>query len=346
MKHQFVTARGEVLDERLFGDRIVRFLFSRARERAPALLRMVTGARMSALLGLLNFDLPLSPRLLGNRRFLRSCGVDLGECLEAPESLKTPRQIFERQIRYWETRPLPAHAPELVVSPADSRVVVGSLEESSALFLKGKFFDLDELVGEIWAHRFDRGEFAVFRLTPEKYHYNHVPVSGQVVDHFVLEGRFLPCNPGAVVELVTPYSKNRREITVIDTDLPGGTGVGLVAMVEVVALMIGHIDQRYSAHRYDDPQPMTVGMWVQRGQPKSLFRPGSSTDVLLFEPGRIHFAPELVENQRKSDVESRFTLGFGQSLAETEIAVRSAFARRQQGPSSSRSKETWLYGLG
>jgi hypothetical protein len=31
-----------------------------------------------------------------------------------------------------------------------------------------------------WLPAFDRGDFAIFRLTPDKYHYNHVPVSGEV----------------------------------------------------------------------------------------------------------------------------------------------------------------------
>ena len=56
----------------------------------------------------------------------------------------------------------------------------------------------------------------------------------------------MPVTPGAVVALVTPYSKNSRVVTIIDTEVPGGTGVGLVAMIEVVALMIGEVVQCYS----------------------------------------------------------------------------------------------------
>jgi phosphatidylserine decarboxylase len=43
--------------------------------------------------------------------------------------------------------------------------------------------------------------------------------------------------------MVRPYSKNKRVVTIIDTDVEGGTGIGLVAMIEVVALMIGDIVQ-------------------------------------------------------------------------------------------------------
>lgn len=327
--HQYVERlHGMVLNEELFGDRIVRFLYSRTREQAPFLFRLATSARVSSLLGWCNFDLQLAPKLLGNVGFLRRCGVDLDECLEPASHFTTPRQIFERQIRYWQCRPMPAD-PRAVVAPADARVIVGALAVDSALFAKGKFFEYEELLGAgegRWLAAFADGDYAIFRLTPDKYHYNHTPVAGRVLDHYLIDGAYHSCNPGAVVAMVTPYSKNRRVVTVIDTDVEGGTGVGLVAMVEVVAMMIGDIVQRYSDSGYDWPQRIRPGMFLAKGVPKSLYRPGSSTDILLFEKGRIAFADDLVATVRRSDVASRFSLGFGQPLVETEVAVRSLLA--------------------
>ncbi len=143
------------------------------------------------------------------------------------------------------------------------------------------------------------GDFAVFRLTPEKYHYTHVPAAGAVADFYGVNGRYHSCNPHAAVQLLTPYSKNRRVVTVIDTDCEGGDGVGYIAMIEVVALMVGQIEQRYSEGRYDNPQALEKGMFLRRGAPKALFRPGSSTVVLLFQPGRVRFAHDLVRNQQQ-----------------------------------------------
>jgi phosphatidylserine decarboxylase len=197
------------------------------------------------------------------------------------------------------------------------------------VFLKDKFFDFEELLGpdrSNWRQTFAGGDYAIFRLTPDKYHYNHTPVSGRVVDIYELDGAYHSCNPQAVVRSVTPHSKNRRVVTVFDTDIPGGSGIGLVAMVEVVALMIGDLVQCYSDHGYDDPLPVRPGMTVQRGRPKSLFRPGSSTDVLIFEPGRVRFDEDLLRNQRRSDVTSRFSQGFGRPLVETEVQVRARIA--------------------
>jgi phosphatidylserine decarboxylase len=91
--------------------------------------------------------------------------------------------------------------------------------------------------------------------------------------------------------------------------------------------MIGEVVQCYSAERYDDPQPVRPGLFMERGRPKSLYRPGSSTDVLIFQPGRVRFADDLLRNQRRRDVASRFARGFGAPLVETEVAVRSLLAR-------------------
>lgn len=126
--------------------------------------------------------------------------------------------------------------------------------------------------------------------------------------------------------MVSPYSKNKRVITIIDTDVPDGTKAGLVAMIEIVALMIGKVVQCYSEEKYDFPKPVGMGMFLWKGLPKSLYRPGSSTTVLVFQRGRIRFAGDLLQNMFHHDAESRFSRGFGMPLVETEVAVRSFVA--------------------
>lgn len=329
--HAFVERDdGRIVDERLFADRIVSYLYSSVRESAPTLFRAATSARMSRVLGWVNYDAPFGPRLLGSQRFLARCGVDLEECVDPPRALTTPRAVFERRIRYWDGRPQPER-PDVVVSPADSRATVGSLNADSALFIKGKFFALDELLGTpADARRFVGGEVALFRLTPDKYHYTHTPVSGRVEQHYPISGAHHACNPSTPLELATPLSRNARTVTVFDTDVEGGTGVGVVAMVEVVALMIGRIDQRYSERRYEDPRPLRPGDFAVRGAPKALFRPGSSSVVLLFEPGRVRFADDLERNAARFDVPSRLSLAAGRPLVETDVRVRSPLAFRTE----------------
>jgi len=99
-----------------------------------------------------------------------------------------------------------------------------------------------------------------------------------------------------------------------------------VAMIEVVALMIGDIVQCYSATGYDNPQPVVKGMHLAKGCPKSLYRPGSSTDILLFQQGTVTFSEDLRQNVGRWDVRSRFSSGLGRPLVETDVKVRSTIA--------------------
>lgn len=329
IRHHYVEREsGAICRERLYADAAVRFLYSGVRENAPAFFRAMVSARGSGLLGYLNYETVLGRRVSLKNGRMQPVDVACHECLESPDRLDTVKKVFERKIRYWECRPMPDD-PRIIVSPSDSRVLLGSFCETSSLFLKNKFFDYEELLGcdkREWLNIFLHGNFAVFRLTPEKYHYNHTPVAGKVVDVYEIDGAYHACNPGAVVTMVTPYSKNKRVVTVFDTDVPGGSGAGMVAMLEIVALMIGKITQCYSEEKYDVPQALCPGMFLRKGFPKSLYHPGSSTTVLIFQKGRVRFAEDLMRNMYRQDVESRFSKGFGIPLAETDLKVRSLLA--------------------
>ena len=331
IRHQVVDRRTcAVLDEPLFADDIVRYVYSDIREHSYFLFNLITSKRMSSLISHMVYDFPTGARLLGTKALASRLGIDLTECL-CPERLTTPRRLFERKIKFWQRRPMPTD-DRAVVSPADARMLMGPIGKLGAIRIKEKFFSYGELLGDDRTGHlatFASGSFAVFRLTPEKYHWNHFPVSGVVEDVYELDGAYHSCNPAACIAVATPYSKNRRTVTVINTDTSGGTHVGRVAMIEVVALMIGVIEQRYSTHRYDDPCPATPGMFVEKGAPKSLYRPGSSVDILLFEKDRVAFSQDIVANLHRTDVNSRYTLGFDTPIVETDVAVRSEIGRRK-----------------
>lgn len=331
VKHQYIDRRtNRVTTEQLTADPLIRQLYVRAKESAPVLFRAATSRRMTSLLSFINFDAPVVAKKRCPEARLRALGIDPEECLASPQCLNTARDIFERKIRYWRCRPMP-EASNVIVSPADARVIVGSFDDHNALFLKEKFFSFEQLLGtdkHHWLKAFSGGDFALFRLTPDKYHYNHCPVSGEVKEIYTINGRYHSCNPGAVVAMVTPFSLNHRVVTVIDTDVPGGSRVGLVAMIEVVAMMIGDIVQCYSKNRYDDPKTVQAGLFLERGAPKSLYRPGSSVDVLIFQKKRVRFSTDILANMRRRDVSSRFTYNFQTPLVETDVTVRSEIGRR------------------
>ncbi|MFH0727940.1 MAG: phosphatidylserine decarboxylase [Pseudomonadota bacterium] len=332
LPHQYIERNsGRVVNETLMGDRFVQWLYGPTREKAPAVFKALTSARACRLLSYYNFDRPLHRRPHAALRMAAELKIDLEECYAPQMALRNTRCLFERQIAYWQCRPMPSD-PECIISPAEAKVLIGSLAENDLLFIKEKFFSFEDLIGNRtpWPAVFQSGDFALFRLTPEKYHYNHVPVTGNVVDHYLLPGAYHSCNPRAVIATATPYSKNRRMVTIIDTQVPGGSHIGRVAMIEIVALMIGDIVQCYSDERYDAPVQMRPGLRLRRGQPKSLFRPGSSVVVLLFENGRIRFDDDLLRNRLRCDVTSRYAMKLERPLVETEVAVRASIGRRSE----------------
>jgi len=322
VSHQYIE-RGTtaVMTEPLYHDAVVQTLYATVREKAPFLFNLLLSRWFSNFLGLVNYDFPLHSLGMTPSEVLTRLGICKKDIHGPVDALSSYRKVFERQIRYWAVRPMEKHAGA-VVSPADARALFGAFNESSSLFIKEKFFSYGELIGRDkpeWAKAFRGGDYAIFRLTPDKYHYNHAPVSGRVVDVYEINGMFHSCNPGAVVQVVTPLSKNRRVVTIIDTDVENGTGGGLVAMVEIVALMIGRIQQCYSDIRYDHPVPVAPGLFIRAGQPKSLFRPGSSTTVLIFQRNRCQFSEDLLKNRNRQDVSSRFSRYFNHPLVETEL---------------------------
>jgi phosphatidylserine decarboxylase len=330
-RHQYVErCSGLICTEDLIADNWVQWLYGTAREKAHGFFKAATSPRATQWLAYLQYDMPLQCRPGKIRKIIDELRIDLSECVAPVHELNTARKLFERKIKYWQCRPMP-HEAGGIVSPSDAKALVGRVKRPRHLFIKEKFFSYEELLGawqKRWLAAFAGGAFAVFRLTPEKYHYNHVPVSGNVLDIYTIDGDCHSCNPAAVVTEVTPYSKNRRVVTVIDTDVPGGTQVGRVAMVEIVALMIGEIVQCYSDAFYENPQVVLPGMFVQKGQPKSLFRPGSSVVILFFQMGRMEFDGDLISNSTRFDVQSRYSNGFQRPLVETEVQVRSSIGRK------------------
>lgn len=138
----------------------------------------------------------------------------------------------------------------------------------------------------IWAEKFTDGDFAVFRLTPDKYHYNHMPVSGRILDFYEIDGGFHSCNPCAIVSF-----QWSRLIQKTGALLPWSTQMlkpeaesGLLPWSKL-ALMIGDVVQCYE-EGYDSPKPVTSDR-IEKGLKP--FSSGSSTDILLFEKAESDF---------------------------------------------------------
>lgn len=144
--HQYIDRiSGDIRTETLLGDRLVQLIYSRIRD-AGFLFKALTGSLATDVLACFNYDWPVRHKQKRIQAMIRDLKINMDEVID-PDRIRSVRSLFERKIAYWKTRPM-AHEPGTVVSPADSRMVPGSLSKGSALFIKEKFFDVEELLGQ------------------------------------------------------------------------------------------------------------------------------------------------------------------------------------------------------
>ena len=327
LAHQFVSlTHGNAADETLLADRVIRFLYSTVREEPSMLQQLAATPLASMALATWEFDRRLINPKKTIARAARRMGINLRECIDDLGNARTLRELFERRIAYESVRPMPADT-KAIISPADGKALAIGFAGDAMLPVKQRFISARELLGrEHVASGLHFNAGLVVRLTPDMYHYVHAPVSGVVRAHYWIEGALHSCNPGALVCFQRPYAMNRRRVTIIDTDVEAGSQVGAIALVNVAAMMIGRIDDAYSVRDYADPQSLTVGAHVARGQPLALFRPGSSTSIILWDGERARHTQYLRRNANRIDVRSRFSDWLLSPWVETAVSVRSLVA--------------------
>ncbi len=245
------------------------------------LLRVLPRERVTRAMGMLAdhaWSPPLGRAVVA--LYSRFYGVALGDCDETYwDSFDS---FFTRELRDG-TRPIDrdAHA---IVSPADGRIdSMGPIDDGSTFLVKGRRYELEELVADREeARRYRGGQSAVIYLSPRDYHRVHTPVAGTIRRVHSMKGDYFPVNDVGVRHVKNLFAINRRVSICIDT--PPASGLGRVTVVMVAAIVVGRItvtgiaarDVPYGDHVLDPPLP------VDRGDEIGMFHLGS-TAVLLLE---------------------------------------------------------------
>jgi phosphatidylserine decarboxylase len=191
------------------------------------------------------------------------------------------------------TRPLRdgARSPsaDAVVSPADGTLVSsGPVDPGARLFVKGRPYDVADLVGDPRdAPRYAGGQFAVVYLAPRDYHRVHSPVDGRVDLVRSMPGDLFPVNRVGERHVPRLLVRNQRVAIYITTE-----GLGRVAVVMVGAVIVGRISVRGIPGRDVPPgeHMLNPPLGVNKGDEIGVFHLGS-TVVLLLEPGTIVARP-------------------------------------------------------
>lgn len=168
----------------------------------------------------------------------------------------------------------------IVVSPADGKIMAYSDISNSDFIIKGFRFDVSSFLDNaVLANKYRDGTLVIIRLAPVDYHRFHFPVSGNLTANKKIEGDYYSVNPFALRKKAEIFCLNKREYTIISNPLFGD-----VVMAEVGATMVGSIIQTYN------------GSSIKKGEEKGYFKFGGSTVILLFEKGKIRVDNDILIN--------------------------------------------------
>ena len=226
-------------------------------------------------------------------RFATAYGVDMGESERSLDEFDCFNDFFTRTLKPG-ARPL-ADATRHVLCPADGAISqIGRIEGGRIFQAKGQSYTATELLGgdaDLGA-RFDGGHFATIYLSPRDYHRVHMPVAGTLRRTDFIPGDLFSVNTVTAENVPRLFARNERLSSVFET--AHGTvasvmvGAMIVASIETVwsGLVTAHASAIDTKHFADDAVSLAAGAEMGR------FLLGS-TVVLLFEPGRIEWQPEL-----------------------------------------------------
>ncbi len=210
--------------------------------------------------------------------FVDQYGINLSEVRVPRDGFASFNDFFIRQHKDG-ARPIDADATAMI-SPADARLSVLSIEADTRLSIKGASMTVPELLGGVRLDVFfDGGVCLVYRLAPCDYHrFGYVEDGVQGPVH-VIEGPLHSVNPLALRHKPDVHCTNYRHWCVVECARWGTT-----VQVEVGAMMVGSVVQHQPA-----------GGCCRRGQEKGYFQFGGSTVIVLVGPDRLRVDADILE---------------------------------------------------
>jgi phosphatidylserine decarboxylase len=171
----------------------------------------------------------------------------------------------------------------------------GAIERDLLLQAKGRRYRLTELLAsQPWASRFEGGAFATIYLAPFNYHRVHMPLRGELRHTVYVPGRLFSVNAATAQHVPRLFARNERVLTLFDT---GDTKLGQFAVILVGALNVGSMATVWAGDITPAPRRVVTQVpapptTLEKGAELGRFNMGS-TVILLFEPGRVRWPPEV-----------------------------------------------------
>jgi phosphatidylserine decarboxylase len=265
--------------EKVYGDKALRWTYGTLAGKI-SLNVLVKRAIFSHWYGW-RMDQPSTREKIGP--FIKQYGLDPSEFLCDVKDFASFNEFFFRKLKS-EARPIAAD-PLSVVFPADGRhLCVPDLSQCDGLFVKGEMFSLPELLQDRkLAEQYAGGSLLLSRLCPVDYHRFHFPAAGIPGPTRLINGPLYSVNPIALCQNISILASNKRCVTELQTE-----AFGKVLLLEIGATCVGSICQTYTSEQT-----------VSKGSEKGYFRFGGSSTITIFEPGRVRFDQDLVDNSKQ-----------------------------------------------
>lgn len=241
------------------------------------------------------------------RRFIKYYGVDMNIAQSADvRDYASFNQFFTRTVK---SRARPLDEAE-IVCPVDAEISqIGQIDNGSLLQAKGRYFQLNELLGgqAKMVNLFEQGLFCTLYLSPKDYHRIHIPMTGRLTDMVYVPGRLFSVNQRTSRVVPNLFARNERVICLFETAL------GPMALILVGALFVGSMETVWAGtvtpnrlsqiehwHYSEKTAPV-----LQRGAEMGRFNMGSTVIVLL-DANQVAWLPEWAAQEH---------ILMGQSLA-------------------------------
>lgn len=270
---RYKDRQGNILEDDKIQESIVRFLYGTY--PVGGLLKILTHKGVSKLAGML-LSTKMSTTLIPY--FVRRNNIKVRDYEMSGH--KSFNDFFARRLSAG-ARSVEFN-PDILISPADSKVMVYDCNIDSEFTIKGLKYNFEQLTqSKKLAEVFAGGQLLVFRLSVDDYHRYCYVDSGDKSQNYRIRGILHTVNPVAC-ENTHVYRENERVISMLKSE-----NFGLIMMMEVGAMMVGKIIN------YEGPT------YVRKGKEKGRFEFGGSTIILAFQEGTVEVDRDILLNSQQ-----------------------------------------------
>ena len=179
-----------------------------------------------------------------------------------------------------------------LISPADSKLLVYSIDDDLMMHIKGSDYTVNELVdNKTDVSRYNGGYALVFRLCMDDYHRYCFVDKGMVVSSYKVKGKLHTVS--SISKDYKIYKENARVVNVLNTE-----NFGEMVQIEVGALLVGSIVNREVTS-------------FAKGEEKGYFEPGGSTVIILLRNDDASIDADILE-QSAQGIET--VVKYGESI--------------------------------